>query len=410
MSERRVKGILSSDKWKTNDTNVLIMMTFAHTCAAAAMFMLAALGPTLEAELGLHASTIGYLMGLAWACGSVASILIGVVIVRYGPTVVLQFGLLFLAMGALTLAISRGVTFLALSMAIIGGGYGIVGPSSSVILAQFCRPERRNFTFSIKQTATPGGTAVMGVVAPYVTATASWPWTGIVVAMVSALLAVVVFGFKTQWNHIVPDPGSSHFGGLRLIFANSRLRRLAIMCFLFACAQVGMTAYLALGLASLAEFSPAAAGTALSLSSAAAIAGRFMVGYLADRARTTEHVLLGTGLANAGAICTLALVSPAWPTISIYLLVIIFGVAGHSWAGLYQAAVVTAGPLNRASELVSGSFAFMFLGGVAGPLFSGLVFALTHSYMITLFFLGGIALTGALIIAMTIAGVNSEEN
>lgn len=408
MSEQRENYDLGKASWKTDETNVLLIMTIAHTCAAAAMFTLPALGPILEIELGLHASTIGYLMALAWGCGSIASLLISAVIARLGAVGVLQFGLFLVGFGAVALTMSDAVIFLALSMAGIGAGYGIVGPSSSVILSHFCRSERRNFLFSVKQTATPGGTAIMGVIAPYVAATASWHWTGIYVAIFSALLAVLVFPFKTQWN-TRGTSRSSHFGGLRLIFTNPRLCRLAIMCFLFGCAQVGTTAYLALGITGLANLSPTAAGTALSVSAAAAVAGRFVVGYLADRARTTEHVLLGTGLATAGAICALALVSPAWPVASIYFLVIIFGVAGHSWAGLYQAAIVTAGPPKRGGELLSGSFAFMFLGGVAGPLLGGTVFALTHSYMMTLLFLGGVALCGSIIVALTVFYGSADE-
>lgn len=402
MSEQRIKIIPASGDWRTNETNVLLMMTFAHTCAAAGMFLLAALGPALETQLGLHAATIGYLMGIAWACGSIASMLIGGVIVRCGAASVLQYGLFFLAIGALALGLSDGAVVLALSMAVIGGGYGIVGPSSSVILSQFCRPERRNFSFSIKQTATPGGTAIVGVMVPYVTAVASWHWTGIIVAVVSGSLAILVFRFKGQWNTTASGPGLSAFGGLRLIFATPRLCRLATMCFLFACAQVGTTAYLALAVGGLAGFSPEAAGTALALSSAAAIAGRFIVGYLADRVKVTERVLVGTGLAAAGAICALAFASPFWPAVLIYLLVVIFGIAGHSWAGLYQATIVTAGPPGRGGELVSGSFAFMFLGGVAGPLFGGAAFALTHSYKMTLLLLGAMALIGTMIVALAI--------
>lgn len=410
MSEQQMNGTSVPGDWKTNETNVLLMMTLAHTCAAMGMFLLAALGPVLEREMDMHAAAIGLLMGIAWLFGSVASTLSGGVIVRFGAATVLQLGLLAIAFGTLAFSMSGGFLLLALGMAVIGGGYGTVGPSSSVILSQFCRPERRSFSFSIKQTATPAGTAIAGIMVPYVTSVASWPWTSIMVAVISAVLAVAVFGFRTQWNTTpaVSASGFSSFGSLRLIFTTPRLCRLAIMCLLFACAQVGTTSYLALSVAGLADFSPEAAGKVLAFSAAAALFGRFIIGYLADRVRVTEHVLIGLGLAAAGAICLLALTSPDWSPASIYLLAIAFGISAHSWVGLYQAALLAAGPPSRGSELVSGSFVFMFLGGVSGPLLGGGMFALTHSYRMTLLLFGGMALIGTLTVALGMSPNSAE--
>lgn len=387
--------------WRTAPVGVLLVTTLLHTLSATCMFTFAALSPTLTAALDIGAATIGYIAGAGFAFGSAASVAVGAAIVRHGAARMLQVGLFLLALGGAVVSCAS-VTSLSIGVSIIGIGYGMVSPTSSVLLSQFCRPERRNFDFSIKQAATPAGTAIAGFLAPFIASRSDWPWAYVAVAVVSGAMAAAIFWLRDRWD-VARQPSarlSSPLGGVGVILSTPRLARLAFMGFLFSSAQVGTTAYLALYVVDYLDHPIAFAGLLLSLSSIAGLCGRFIIGYLADRAPSSAHVLCYTGTVAALTVGLFAAITPAWPEAAIFLLVVLFGIAGHSWAGIYQAALTASAP-QRLGEVVAGSFGFMFLGAVAGPMLAGLVLAITASYPLVFLTLGLAAAVGAALIAVS---------
>lgn len=386
--------------WRTSPAGVLTATTVVHMLSAMGMFALSSLGPSITSALGLDAATIGYIAGAAFASAGLSAVGIGVALARYGAATIVQVGLFVVSLGAVA-ASGGSALALAVGVCIVGIGYGVIGPGSSVVLSQFCSPARRNFDFSIKQAATPAGTAVAGSLAPLIAARFGWPSVFAGIAVIAALIGLSFFWLRDVWDvaREPSDPRSSPWTGLRTILSEPSLARLALMSFLFSCAQVGTGAYLTLYFVEHLGYPIALAGALLSTTSIAGLFGRFIVGYVADRASGSIRVLFHTGVGAGVTIGILAAATPGWPQWAVFLLVALFGVAGYSWVGPYQAAVADSADPLRVREVIAGSFGPMFLGAVSGPMIAAAVLAVSSSYPLVFVSLGLTAAAAAACIA-----------
>ena len=77
-------------------------------------------------------------------------------------------------------------------------------------------------------------------------------------------------------------------------------------------------------------------------------------------------------------------------------LVVASGVSGFSWNGLYHAAVASNAKPDQLGEVIGGSYGFVFLGSLAGPGISALLYGISGSYVVVFMYVGLMALFGAI--------------
>ena len=169
---------------------------------------------------------------------------------------------------------------------------------------------------------------------------------------------------------------------MRVLFADRRLRALALSSLLYVVAQHTVSlrhgdlprrAFVALSLV--------VAGQVLSISQFGAAGLRLVLGTFADRLRERLTLLGIVGLITAVASTVVALARPEWPFLAIAAAAVICGMTGASWNGLSVGEFVRWAPPGQAGAITAASTAVIFSGGVVGPgLFSAVVGA-SGSYL-----------------------------
>src|SRR6185437_11132637 len=116
------------------------------------------------------------------------------------------------------------------------------------------------------------------------------------------------------------------------------------------------------------------AGAVMATAQAAAIGGRILWGWVADRFVATRQLLGALGVVMAASAAALRLVTPAWPLAAIGAVTATLGASGLGWNGIYLAEVATLAPTGGAGMVTGGALSLTFLGIVIGPaLFSAVV-------------------------------------
>jgi MFS family permease len=165
-----------------------------------------------------------------------------------------------------------------------------------------------------------------------------------------------------------------------MVLQHPELRKLAFCSFVYSIAQLSLTTYLVTYLHDTLAYGLVAAGLALSISQFAGAGGRIVWGYMADRWLGASRMLLVlTCLMAASALATAFLHRGMHPTLILAILVV-YGMSGIGWNGVYLAEVARHAPEGHAGIATGGCLAITFLGVVVGPPIFGLVASSTASY------------------------------
>ncbi len=122
------------------------------------------------------------------------------------------------------------------------------------------------------------------------------------------------------------------------------------------------------------------AGAVMAAAQAAAIGGRILWGWVADRFLPTRQLLCLLGLVMAASATALSLVTPGWPVAAIAAVTVVLGASGLGWNGIYLAEVATLAPPGKAGLVTGGALSLTFLGIVIGPALFSVVVEASGSY------------------------------
>jgi predicted MFS family arabinose efflux permease len=139
------------------------------------------------------------------------------------------------------------------------------------------------------------------------------------------------------------------------------------------------------------------AGLVMAVAQGCGIAGRILLGWVADRSLRPGRVLALLGISMAAASVTTGLISSAWPLPSIFVVTSILGLTGLSWNGVYLAEVAVIAPPGSAGAATGGALSVTFLGIVLGPALFSAVVSFTGSYALAFSIVAAGALTGGLL-------------
>ncbi|HEX6841923.1 MAG TPA: MFS transporter [Stellaceae bacterium] len=357
------------------------MFALIATLAIQALVAMAVLTPPVFAalaapEIGVGANAIGIYTSVVYAAACLSAAASGGPLRRHGAIRLSQLCLVLCALG-LALAATASLPLVLGGAVILGVGYGPVTPASSHLLIRQTPPERRALVFSIKQTGVPVGGALAGILVPALVVTLGWKGAALATAALSVAVAVAVQPLRRDLDSDADPQARGERGvltAIRLVLAEPRLRRLALASLAFSAMQLCFSAFVVTFLTERVGLRLVAAGAVMATAQAAAIGGRILWGWVADRLVATRQLLGALGLVMAASAAVLGLVTPAWPIAAIAAVTVTLGASGLGWNGIYLAEVATLAPAGKAGMVTGGALSLTFLGIVVGPaLFSGVV-------------------------------------
>jgi MFS family permease len=352
----------------------------------------AVLAPEIAEAFAIAPKWIGVFVGLVYAGAMFASLACGGFIERFGAIRISQFGVVLSALGTLMIALapSHALTVPIVAALLIGVGYGPITPASSHVLIRTAEPHRLALTFSIKQTGVPAGAALAGALLPALALVVGWR-----IALLIATFAGLVVAAAAEPTHAMLDTDTNNerrsgrafspatvFQPLRIVLRSRTLAELALVSFIYAGTQVCLTSFIVVYLTESLQWSLVGAGLALTAATVGGVVGRIGWGFVADRVAPPRRVLgvIGVIAAACGIVITMA--TPAWPTVAVAIVALIFGATAIGWNGVQLAEVARHAPKGAAGTVTGASGFITFSGVVAGPPIFALLAAWTGSYRV----------------------------
>jgi MFS family permease len=355
--------------------------TLALTTGIQVLVSMAALAmPVLASLIAQHvnqsaAAVASWLAAVVYLGAMVGAITSGPLIQRWGAIRLSQTGLLLCA-GGLLLACVGVWPVLLLSAFVIGLGYGPITPASSHLLSRSTPAHRLSLVFSVKQTGVPLGVFLVALVAPGMGVAFGWKVALAVLCIPCVAMAAFSQRLRSTLDVELAKAArmnlASLLGPMRMVLTLPLLRQMALCSFLFAMAQLLVTAYTVIYLHETLGYGLVLAGLLLSVAQMGGVVGRIAWGYVADRwlgALTTLSLL--AAIMGACAI-VMALLSSTVPVLAMAALLLAFGMASIGWNGVYLAEVARRAPPGQAATATGGTLFFTFLGNVVGPVALGL--------------------------------------
>ena len=329
--------------------------------------------PAVAKDLAVDPKLVGVFTAIIYAVATVAALAAAGPIVRLGAVRICQAALV---MGAIGLALNSlaMVTATVGAVLFIGVAQGPINPASAHILAQRVPREYFGMVFSVKQTGTPLGFALAGILFPALLQWVGWRGASLVAAGLLLLAAILVEPLRPQLDVITVEGKArgNIWKSIGFVLRHPQLRVLGCSAFVFVIAQHTFTFYLVTYLYEHCGLSIARAGFLLFLSQIVGSAVRLLSGGMGDRMPRMK--LLGwTGVGMAVGSAATGLLGPDTPFWLITAVVIGYGSVVISWNGTSQAEFAHLSPPGEIAAIAAVQTALAFSGAVFGPPLFGLI-------------------------------------
>ncbi len=346
---------------------MLAIQSFGTMCSFAG----AVVAVQASADLGVKSTSIGVYMAVLYIIGMLSGLGAGSFLARYGVIRTCQAALLAAALG-LGLAGAAQVWWLAVASAgLIGIGMGPLNPASSRILARHSPARWMPFVFSVKQTGTPMGGMLAGLLLPPLMALYDWR---IAVTVIAVLPLLTLLGVQLIRKCLDDDRNSSYpislagvADSLRVIVTSRPLATLAAVGYFYTFAQMAVLSFMVIFLEEANGLSMAFAGGIFAIIHGSAIPARIIWGAAAGRF-ASSWVLLGLiGVMMSGSIFAMSFFTPAWPFWLTALVAVMLGASTNGVLGLLLSEFARLAPTDKVGEAAGGGQFFLFFGIVSGP-------------------------------------------
>ena len=343
---------------------MLAIQSFGTICSFAG----AVVAVQAAADLGVKSTSIGIYTAVIYVTGMLSGLIAGSFLTRYGVIRTCQVALF---VGVLGLGLASALPFwpVAIGAAVLVGiGTGPLNPAGSRILARHTPPQWQPFVFSVKQTGTPLGGMLAGLLLPPLMMLYDWR-----IAVV-AIPLITLFGLQLIRSDLDDDRDPAiriSFAGiltsLRLILTSKPLVTLATAGYLYTFAQMSILSFMVIYLQEANGLSAEFAGGIFAIIHGSAIPARIVWGAVAGRF-LSSWVLLGLlGVVMSGSILAMSLFVPTWPFWLTALIAIMLGASTNGVLGLLMSEFARLAPEDKVGETVGGAQFFLFFGIVSGP-------------------------------------------
>jgi MFS family permease len=383
------------------------MTLVVQALTAMALSVPAVLAPVAAGDFNVEPTAVGPWVGFSYMVAMFAGLAGGTLVGRYGPVRVLQVAALGVAAG-LAVGAGANMAFLLACGLLVGAAHGLVNPASSTILLLAAPSHMRSMIFSIKQTGVPAGGVIAGTLVPLLLLWTSWQNAVLVLALASSVLVGVLFPFRRIYDRDrrrQPILIRRFAAPVAEVWANRRIRKLAVVSGAYSAVQMSFTTYLVSFLKIELAYSLVAAGLIFSAAQIAGVLGRVIWGAVADRILSPSRVLALLGLTMALCGAAASSFSAHWPLWALLGICLLYGATAVGWNGVFLAEVARLAPDGRVAIVTGGTQFFTFAGVFVGPPVFGAVAAAAGSYA------AGFALIAALpLVAVAALGVRGADS
>lgn len=369
---------------------------------ASAQHAYGALAPVIRDEFSAGADEMGLIASALYLGTVIAAFGLGGWVDRTSPRRVAMVCAGVIAVSLMMIVVSSGIVFIAAGYLLVGLGRGAIPPLTDKIGFDHAALGRRGIVFGIKQTGTPLGAVLAGVVlAPIATTVLGWRGALLILA------GGVLLGSAAVTLTLPPELSRDHTtsGGdaiQRPRVTGALVRRLAIpmgLSFGLGIHQATVATFLTLYLVDATMLDAVGAARWFALLSIGGAAGRVIWGWMSDRVFGGRNALaLATSAFLTG---LMSLIVGTMPSLlagaSGAVLIAVYGLTSQGWIGVSRAwGAELAGPgfSGRAGGILLGS---MMLAGLLGPPVFGWVVESGGGYRVAWTMLSGAAFaSGAL--------------
>lgn len=380
---------------------VVAVATLAQMVVAMSNILLPTIAPKLAEALGVSPILIGYQVSLTFGVATLATMIGGNVVLRYGAARATQLSIFCCGVGMLLFAIPD-VAAIALGSAAIGMGMGMINPAAAHMLVTYTPPARRNIMFSIKQTGVPVGGVITALTAPGIAVHFGYRWSLVVGVLIAGLL-VFMQRYRAHWDSDQRGNGGvekSAFGGVPLVWQRRSLRWVSLVAMIFSGIQRIVLSFTVVYLVAEGGLGLVEAGVMLSVVQVGGSASRICWGWMADRLGSSLTVLMIICIVSLSSTLILVYFDPGWNRVLIYLLFFVIGATAVGWNGVFHAEAARLSPPGMASVVAAGTTFFVFAGVLIGPAAFAAAYGSVGSYSQTFLMVPAISMLALGLLAL----------
>jgi len=388
-------------KIRTVLPTMLAIQSFGTMCSFAG----AVVAVDAAADLGVKSTLIGVYTSIIYVMGMLSGLVVGGFMARYGVIRSCQVALLAGAAGLCLVGAVPWWPMVVAAAVLIGICIGPLNPAGSRILARHTPPRRQPLVFSIKQTGTPMGGILAGLLLPPLMALYDWR---LAVVTIAALPLLTLLAVQPLRRGLDDDRDPTHrlslagvADGLRVIVASRPLAMLAGAGYLYTFAQLSILAFVVVFLVEANGLSTEYAGAIFAIIHGSAIPARVFWGAVAGRL-FTSWVLLGLiGVIMAASIVAISFFAPDWPFWLTALVAVLLGASTNGVLGLLLSEFARLAPAGKVGEATGGGQFFLFFGIVSGPPIFGAVVELGGGYANAFYLIAALTLAAGVFLLLT---------
>lgn len=263
----------------------------------------------------------------------------------------------------------------------LGFAYATATPAGAQILADYTPRAYRGTLFSLRQAGVPLGGVIAGAVGSWLIVAYGWRIAFAVMTASAVSLCSVLLFAPRGYNESRPRHPfrfvrlfhlSNVLDPFRVMAATPGLRRISAACVGFAAVQGATTAFFVTFMTAGLGFSLTFAGTLYAALLASSVAGRIVLGFVADWAGSPRQVLKGLAVLSVISSLLIAAISPDWSTTLVFAAVVFVGFSVATWNGLYLAEIAILAP-DTVSEATAATTFFVFSTYMVTPPIAGMI-------------------------------------
>lgn len=346
---------------------VLGIGALAQGTNAAVFLGLPAISPQLQDHFSLTLPQVGLLLGAVNLGTMIAIVPWGVAADRRGERLVMTIG--GVGAAACLLSAALGNAWIA-GLALLGVGLfgaSVNAASGRAVMSWFAK-ESRGLAMGVRQTATPLGAAFTGAVLPGVALSAGVPTAFVVLASVTAFVALAV-------ALLVREPPGAIRGGSEhgFVLKDPLLLRLSIASGLLVVPQFTATALMVPLLHEHRGMSVTAAAGVFAVAQVLGGAGRLAAGVWSDRARSRIGPLKIVAVLTAAGFALVAVLLDRAPLPLLVAALVPTAVLALCWNGLAVTEAGELAPDGRSATAIAMQNSANYLSAATTPFIAAFV-------------------------------------